>query len=186
MLTTDLTGRLLVATPALREGVFERAVLLVLHHDDEGAQAVVLNKPVQAAVDTVLDDWQEHVTEPAVLFQGGPVALDSALGVITVPGLDQEVPGVRRLFGAVGVVDLDADPAPMAAAASGLRIYAGYAGWDAGQLELEVHQGAWYVVDREPADVHTTDPGSLWHRVLRRQPGRLALVAWFPDDEDYN
>ena len=86
MRTEDLTGRLLVATPGLGEGVFERCVMLVLHHGDEGAQAVVLNKPVDATIDTVLDGWQEHVREPQVLFQGGPVQLDSALGVVGVHG----------------------------------------------------------------------------------------------------
>lgn len=186
MQTTDLTGRLLVATPSTGEGVFERAVVLVLHHDAEGAQGVVLNKPVDATVDTVLDDWQEHVAEPAVLFQGGPVGLDSALGVVVTPGLGEPVPGVQPLFGSVGVVDLDASSETIMRVASGVRIFAGYAGWTAGQLDAEVRAGGWYVVDREPEDLLTDDPTTLWHRVLRRQPGRLVLVAFYPDDEDFN
>lgn len=187
VLTPDLTGRLLVAMPAIDEGIFARSVVLVLHHGDDGAQGVVLNKPVDAPVDAVLDGWQEHVVAPEVLFQGGPVGLDSALGVAVVPGLAQrEIPGVQRLFGGVGVVDLDSDAAPVMAAASGVRVYAGYAGWTAGQLEAEVHERSWYVVDREPGDILTDDPTTLWHRVMRRQPGRVALAAYFPDDEDYN
>ncbi|AKT51471.1 YqgE/AlgH family protein [Arsenicicoccus sp. oral taxon 190] len=186
MQTTDLTGRLLAATPAITEGVFERAVLLVLHHGEDGAQAVVLNKPVDATVDTVLDGWQEHVSAPSVLFQGGPVGLDSALGVVGLPGVPTEVRGVQRLFRGVGVVDLDTPAELVMSEASGVRIFAGYSGWSAGQLEAELREHTWYTLDLEPTDLFTDEPDTLWHRVLRRQPGRLALAAYYPDDEDYN
>ena len=186
MRTEDLTGRLLVATPGLGEGVFERCVMLVLHHGDEGAQAVVLNKPVDATIDTVLDGWQEHVREPQVLFQGGPVQLDSALGVVGVVDPALDIDGVQQLFPGVGVVDLDTPADQVMPHLTGVRIFAGYAGWVAGQLEGEIRNGSWYVVDRLPGDVFSDEPGTLWRRVLRRQPGRLAFVGLYPDDEDYN
>ncbi len=67
-----------------------------------------------------------------------------------------------------------------------MRIFAGYAGWTAGQLENELREGAWYVVDSEPADTFHSDPSLLWRTVLRRQRGDLALVATFPDDPTLN
>ena len=85
-----LAGRLLVATPQIGEGVFHRSVILMLHHDADGAQGVVLNRPMEAPVDAVLPAWQEHVTPPGVLFEGGPVGLDTALGLLTVPGGGEE------------------------------------------------------------------------------------------------
>jgi len=81
-----LVGRLLVATPSLRSPAFSRTVVLLLDHGDEGALGVVLNRPMEVEVAAVLPDWQPYVTEPGVLFQGGPVALDSALGLVSVPG----------------------------------------------------------------------------------------------------
>lgn len=80
-----LTGRLLVATPQTGGDVFRRSVVLLLHHDEEGAQGIVLNRPLEADVRSVLPTWQAHVTPPGRLFQGGPVGLDSALGLVTVP-----------------------------------------------------------------------------------------------------
>ena len=77
-------------------------MVLVLHHDDDGAQGLVLNRPIDADVDAVLPGWEEHATRPAKVFQGGPVQLDSALGLVAVPGDSPEPTGVRRLFGAVG------------------------------------------------------------------------------------
>ena len=57
------------------------AVILVLHHDGEGAQGVILNRPLDADVDAVLPGWGSVVTSPQTLFQGGPVGLDSAVEI---------------------------------------------------------------------------------------------------------
>ena len=181
----DLSGSLLVATPQFQEGVFCRSVVLVLHHDEEGAQGVVLNRPMDARVDAVLPDWQAHATAPSVLFEGGPVGLDSALGLVTVPG-DVEPLGVKRLFRGLGLVDLDTPPAIVVPEVAGLRIFAGYAGWSPGQLEDEVRSGSWYVVESEGRDAFDADPEQLWARVLRRQRDHLAFVATFPTDPEMN
>jgi putative transcriptional regulator len=182
---TDLSGSLLVATPQIEDGVFHRSVVLLLHHDAEGAQGVVLNRPMDARVDAVLPDWQPHVTSPAVLFEGGPVGLDSALGLVTVPG-DLEPVGVKRLFRGVGLVDLDTPPELVMPDVAGLRIFAGYAGWSPGQLEAEVTLGSWYVIESEGRDAFADDPAELWVRVLRRQRDHLAFVATFPPDPEMN
>ena len=107
-----LTGRLLVATPLIDEGVFHRSVILVLQHGDDGAQGVVLNKPLTAEVDAILPGWGDHVSEPATLFQGGPVQLDSALGLVATSAT--AVSSVQELWPGVGLVDLDAVPALVA------------------------------------------------------------------------
>ena len=155
------TGKLLVATPQTEGEVFRRSVVLVLHHDEEGAQGVVLNRPLTAPVSAVLPPWQDYVTDPPTVFQGGPVALDSALGLVTVPGDNQEPMGVRLLFRGVGLVDLDIPPLVVVPEVAGLRIFAGYAGWSAGQLEREIREGGWYVVESEARDAFTSEPESL-------------------------
>ena len=184
--STFHTGRLLVATPSVGGDVFHRSVILMLHHDDDGAQGVVLNKPLSAEVDSVLPGWQRVVTAPHVLFQGGPVSTSSALGLVTVPGDEPEPLGVKRLFGSIGLVDLDVPTPVVAAELAGLRIFAGYSGWEAGQLENEVLRGDWYVVDAEVRDAFTPEPEALWRAVLRRQRDNLAFVANFPDDPSMN
>jgi putative transcriptional regulator len=177
---------LLVATPSVEGDVFRRSVILMLHHDESGAQGVVLNKPLEAPVDSVLPGWQRVVTAPPVLFQGGPVSTSSALGIVTVPGDEPEPLGVQRLFGSIGLVDLDVPTPVVAAELAGMRIFAGYSGWSQGQLELEIRRGDWYVVDSEVRDAFTADPDSLWRDVLRRQRDSLAFVANFPDDPAMN
>ena len=64
------------------------------------------------------------------------------------------------MHGAIGLVDLEAPPELLAAALGSLRIFAGYAGWGPGQLEEELADGAWYVVESEPGDVSSPAPGA--------------------------
>lgn len=180
------TGRLLVSTPKLDDGLFHRSVILMLQHDDNGAQGVVLNKPLGAEVDAVLPGWGEHIASPQTLFQGGPVQLDSALGLVTVSGDDDLPPGSQRLFGSVAIIDLDTPPLLVMPEVGGLRIFAGYAGWSSGQLESELLRGSWFVVDSLPGDLLTSDPEDLWRQVLLRQGDELAFVAYYPSDPELN
>jgi putative transcriptional regulator len=181
-----LAGRLLVAAPQIEEGTFRRSVVMLLHHDEDGAQGVILNRPIDADIDAVLPGWKSVATQPQTMFQGGPVGLDSAIGLVTVPGDTQEPLGIKHLFGGLGLVDLDAPPNLVAPEVAGMRIFAGYAGWSGGQLELEIRRGDWYVVTSEPRDAFSPTPERLWSAVLARQTDNLKLVAGFPDDPNLN
>lgn len=185
--TGFVPGRLLVATPLTGEP-FEQAVVLVLHHDEEGAHGLVLNAPLDAAVDVVLPQWQPFVTEPGVLFRGGPVGTDTAMGLVSVPGHDPgDAPlGTQLLFGGIGLVDLDA-PAPLVVPELGaFRIFVGYSGWGAGQLDAEIRHGAWYVLDREPRDPFLEDTSGLWRSVLLRQRSAVSFVTTWTSEPEHN
>jgi putative transcriptional regulator len=184
--TRRLSGRLLVASPMLQDENFRRTVILMLDHGEDGALGLVVNRPMAVDVSSVLPAWQPYTTAPGRLFQGGPVQLDSALGLVAMPGNATEPVGVRLLIGSIGLVDLDAPPEVIVSGLAGLRIFAGYAGWSAGQLEGEIDDGAWYVVESEPRDAFTDSPERLWREVLRRQRGRLAMVSTYPDDPTQN
>ena len=186
MTRLNLTGQLLLATPQLREPVFHRTVVLLLDHGDDGAMGVVLNRPMEVEVAAVLPGWQPHTTAPGVLFQGGPVGLDSALALVAVPGDTGEPAGVRRINGALGLLDLDVEPLTVVPDLAGLRVFAGYAGWSLGQLESEIAAGSWYVVEGEARDPFSAHPSALWREVLRRQRGELAYVATYPEDPNQN
>jgi putative transcriptional regulator len=185
----ELTGRLLVATPMLVDPNFDRTVVLVLDHDADGTLGVVVNRPTAVPVREVLPDWSELAEPLPVVFQGGPVALDSVLGLAelrTIKATEQDPVGWRRVHGDLGLVDLDTPPEKLAAQISAFRIYAGYAGWSSGQLERELKHGAWYVVDNAPGDAFTLDPEHTWRAVLRRQRNDLALLSTYPDDPGLN
>jgi putative transcriptional regulator len=185
------TGQLLAATPMLGDANFRRTIVLIVEDDpEEGTLGVVLNRPSQIPVKQVLGPWTDLVTGPSVLFQGGPVSPDSALA-LALPRDDSEPIGWRSLSGSklmsrIGLVDLGAPPELLADGIASLRVFAGYAGWGAGQLEAEIDVGAWLVLDGVPEDAFADDPGRLYPAVLRRQGGDMALLATYPDDPVLN
>lgn len=179
-------GALLVAHPSLLDPNFRETVVLLLNHSDDGSLGLVLNRPLVSDVVDVLPAWHDHVSEPPHLFQGGPVGLDSAIGLARLPGDDSEPPGLKRLTGSIAVVDLDAPPEIVAPAAAGLRIYAGHSGWGAGQLDDELDEGAWFVLDSEVGDAFRAETDTLWRDVLLRQTSTVALVATFRTDAEVN
>jgi putative transcriptional regulator len=179
-------GMLLVATPQLLDPNFIDTVVLMLDVDDGGALGVVLNRPSGVPLVEVLETWSEVASEPEVLFRGGPVSTEGALGVALLRDRDDVPVGFREVDGLLGLVDLDTPVELVTGSLAGMRVFAGYAGWGAEQLAEEIEEGSWYVVPGEHIDVFRLDPEELWRDVLRRQPGELAWHSTRPVDPELN
>lgn len=180
-----LAGRLLVASPELTAEAFRRSVVLLLDHDGDGTLGVVVNRPTRLPVGEVLPRWGAHVASPQVVFQGGPVSTDSALGLARL-GTSGAPVGWRKLHENLGLIDLDAPPDLLAPGIRAMRVFAGYAGWGSGQLENEISEGAWFCVESVPSDAFSDSPTGLWRAVLRRQQGPLAFASTYPEDPSAN
>jgi putative transcriptional regulator len=180
---TSTRGLLLVATPELLDPNFFRTVVLMLEHTDEGAMGLVLNRTYDAVAGEVVPYWAERLKPPGTLHFGGPVSEKSVVGLGRV--LTDSVEGFAPLVGPVGVLDLYRQPEELPGVDS-VRLFSGYAGWEAGQLDAELAVGGWIVVDAEPEDALTDDPRGLWRRVLARQPGMIGLLADYPEDPAAN
>jgi putative transcriptional regulator len=180
-------GRLLVATPPLDDPNFDRTVVYMLEHHDEGAIGVVVNRPADEELIEPLDRWDDLQAAPGFVFLGGPVETDAliALAFAKAP-VTEATEELSPVSGYVASADLTRDPALVAALVNSVRVFRGYAGWGPGQLEGEIEAGAWLVLDAEPQDVFAAAPDDLWRNVLRRQGGRLAWLAGAPDDLSAN
>ncbi len=178
-------GSLLVATPLLDDPNFWRTVVLMLEHDEDGALGVILNRPSEVAVGSALPEWHDRVVDPDVIFVGGPVSQGGVLGLARAAA-DDVGPGWNPVLpSGIGSVDLEMDPQEIGKMESA-RVYSGYAGWGAGQLEIEIRERAWWVVPARPEDGFGTDPETLWSRVLSRSGGDLSMFANFPTDPSNN
>ena len=180
-------GRLLVATPPLDDPNFDRTVVYMLEHHDEGAIGVVINRPTEETLGEPLDRWQYLQAEPGSVFLGGPVEPDAliALAFAKQP-VTETSDELSPVAGQVASTDLTTDPAFVSGLINSVRVFRGYAGWGPGQLEGELEAGAWLVLDAEPRDVFGDLPDELWRAVLRRQGGRLSWLAEAPDDLSSN
>jgi putative transcriptional regulator len=186
-------GKLLIAEPMLEDPNFDRTVVLMIEHTPDGALGVVLNRPTDLEIDAVLGEWAALAASPPVLYMGGPVEQNGVLALarrrdLSV-GQDDELsdtPGWTSVLGEIGTVDLHLDPGDVGPTVDGIRFFAGYSGWGGGQLEAELAEGAWLVVPADPGDVFAPDPDAVWRAVLRRQGGKVAMLAHFPAHPSLN
>ena len=172
----------------------------MLEHSPEGAVGVVLNRPSETKLGEIASELGPWAAPPGLVHVGGPVAPAAAVCLgrsrrtARRPASPEpkaetstESEGVSPLFGRILSVDLDRGVDAFGKALVELRLFAGYAGWAAGQLDGEVDVGGWFVVDRKDDDVFSRSPQDLWREVLRRQKRRnLAMLAAFPEDPDLN
>lgn len=178
-------GDVLISHVVLRDGVFDFTVVLILDSDESGTLGVVLNRVAEVALASVLPDWVVAVSEPKVLFDGGPVSPNGAICLASVAG-DEEPPGWRRLFGRVGLLHLDTPVELVVGAFDALRIFAGYAGWAPGQLQVELARDAWFVAKARHSDIFGAEQEELWRRVLRRQVPEIAVYSTWTEEPDTN
>jgi putative transcriptional regulator len=178
----SLGGSLLIAGPDLWDPNFRRTVVLIGHHDEDGAVGIVLNRRSEVEVAEAAPPLSDLVGSGDLLFVGGPVQPQAAVVVA-----DFEHPERAQVvaFGSIGFLPDETDEeqiGPLRRA----RVYAGYAGWGAGQLERELEEGSWIVEPATEEDVFTDEPEDLWSAVLRRKGPKYRLVATMPLDPSSN
>jgi len=179
----SLQGQLLIAIPTLGDPNFAGTVVLITEHSDEGAMGLVLNRPLGVTVASAVPILTEFVTDDASVHFGGPVQPEAVMA------LGDFVDGERCAaiaFGSVGFLPADADETLDPTTLVRARVFAGYAGWSAGQLEDELEDEAWVLVEAETDDCFTEDPAVLWRTTLRRHGGAVAMFALQPDDPSLN
>jgi len=183
----SVAGRLLVATPPMNDPNFERSVIYMLRHDDDGAFGVVIS--FETAVTTIdgddsINEWVARATAPCAFFEGGPVQRDQLLGIARFAD-DAPRDWASEVGHGIHTVDLNSDSANALDCAR-LRIFVGYSGWGPGQLDGEIAAAHWFVVDAHADDPFDAHPDTLWRRVLERDPAHRDWVRNFPDDPEMN
>ena len=171
-------GSLLVATPDMMDPNFTRAViLLIAYSPEDGAMGLILNRPL--TVDQMDDkspiaSWMESSQSPSTIFLGGPVEPN---GYICMTPDSSSLSGLRSVdIESISPVHLDGPH----------RVFRGYTGWGASQLEDEVTFKSWYIVPSQSSDVLTNSPDTLWNDVLQRQEGPLKKLGLFPINPEVN
>jgi putative transcriptional regulator len=172
----------LIAGPTLWDPNFRRTVLLIGHHDDEGAVGVILNRATETTVAEAVPPLGVLVPVDERVFLGGPVQPGAA--VVVADFVDPSVADFLA-FDTIGFLPSESSPG-VEGAVRRARVFAGYAGWGPGQLEAEMDEDSWIVEPARPSDVFSQDPSRLWEEVLKRKGSSFDLLRLMPLDPTQN
>jgi putative transcriptional regulator len=177
----SLQGKLLVSSPALHDPNFRKTVVLIAHHDEEGAMGLVLSRPSEvAAVDAVPAlEGLPGAGDP--IFVGGPVQPEAFMVLAEFNDVDD---AAAPIMDRLGFMPAESEPEDLSI--SRMRLFAGYSGWGNGQLEAELEEASWIVVDALTDDAFADDPEELWRTVLHRKGGPFELMIDMPFDPGLN
>ena len=177
----SLQGKLLVSSPALVDPNFRKTVVLIAHHDDDGAMGLVLSRPsdVLAADAVPALEGLPGAQEP--VYVGGPVQPDAFMVLADFQDVEE---AAAPILDGLGFMPADAEPEDLHI--SRMRLFAGYSGWGSGQLEAELAEASWIVVDAVTDDAFADDPDELWRTVLHRKGGPFHLMESMPYDPGLN
>ncbi len=179
-------GELLVSRPDMVDPNFDGTITYLLEHGADGAVGVVLNRPSELPVGDAFPDWTDLCSQPGQIFHGGPVQTNAIIALGRhLPG----APAAGEFDLPAGLVSVDLDEQPALLQGAGLaemRIFAGYAGWGAGQLEGEIANGAWWILPGITDDVFTGAPDRLWQTVMGRAGPEFRWFANLPSDPSVN
>jgi putative transcriptional regulator len=161
-------GKFLVASRKLGDPRFQETVVLLISYDRNGAAGLIINRPIKMSLSDAFPDSRIFKKRKETVYFGGPVELDRLLFLIRSPGRPEESAYVLEsvyVSSSRPVLDrLIGKPKT----GEHVRVYAGYAGWAAGQLEGEVSRGDWHVVQADAKTIFDKKSDKIWPELIRR------------------
>lgn len=169
--TFDLSGKLLIAMPGMGDPRFEKSVIFLCAHSDDGAMGLIVNKPAtEIHFNDLLEqlgiDRTDGARSPAIHF-GGPV--EHGRGFVLHSSdyaTENSTLKVNASFGMTATLDVLEDIAHGAGPRDCL-LALGYSGWGPGQIEAEIQQNGWLVADANERLVFSLDNMGKWEAALQ-------------------
>ncbi len=173
----DLTdGKFLVATRKLIDPRFTQTVVLLIRYNKEGAMGLIINRPTKANLSEALPELPILKRFKETLFLGGPVDLS---GMFVLLLTSEQPKAALRVFGHVYLSsskEVLQERIPRLGGKEKLRVYAGYSGWGAGQLEGEIQQGHWNVWHADAEVIFNMPAKDVWPEMIRRSTVLQAVI----------
>ena len=169
MQTINLTSHFLIAMPAMSDPNFSRTLTFVCEHNERGALGIVVNRPIDVTLSTLMRQVEIDLPASALadqpVFFGGPVQLDHGFVLhrpvgewkSTLPVGDLGLTTSRDILEAI-------------AAGEGPReqlVALGYAGWAPGQLEDEIRRNGWLTVEADIDVIFNVPPDARYTAAMQ-------------------
>jgi putative AlgH/UPF0301 family transcriptional regulator len=167
-------GKLLVSSRGLADPNFVESVVLVIQYDQQGTVGLTINRRTRAPISRVFQDLNTAKDRSDPIYIGGPVEMTAVFGLFRSR---KKPDGSASVLSEVYLLSSKAALEKALATSSGpgdFRLYLGYCGWAAGQLENELRRGGWWIVDGKAGLVFDPDPGSVWSRLIAQTEQQIA------------
>lgn len=178
-------GDLLISEPYLPDPNFERTVILLCEHDENGSFGFVLNKQADASLPDLIEEVEGFDTD---VFVGGPVQQNT---LHFLHKKDQHLNGDREIAGGVfWGIDFEGLLSAInlnQVNREDIKFFVGYSGWSPGQLMDEMKAKSWIVYKKAtPEMVFNSNPEVLWREVLQNMGGKYRVISNYPVDPRLN
>ncbi len=174
-------GKILISTPDGSIDIFSRSVVLIIDHDEHGTLGLILNKKSQSG--DILEVFGQRIQ----VYEGGPVEDDKFFFIVKGPKITEDFSVINEEF--YGTDDREA---VMQALLTGrlsvedVKVFAGCSSWAPMQLESEIQEKIWTVVDVYNLDYTIPNDQSLWKNIMQNLGGEFLLWANAPEDVSMN
>jgi putative transcriptional regulator len=177
-------GSLLIAKPFLGDPNFERGVIVMCEHNEEGSFGFVLNQTTDLFLGDVLE---ETIYQDITLHLGGPVEKNTLHFIHRRPDLisgGAEI--MKNVYWGGDFTSVKTLLNLNTLHQDDVRFFIGYSGWSGGQLDEELSQDSWIVSNTTSDFLFTTPPGNFWREILRNMGGEYRSIAHYPIDPRLN
>ena len=177
-------GRLLISEPFLPDPNFERTIVLLCEHNNDGSFGFVLNKPSLARIGDVMEDLK-NIEAPVLV--GGPVQQDTLHYLHRMSYLEDAIEISEGIYWGGSYERLNVLLDSRQVEPGDIKFFLGYSGWSPGQLDEEIHADSWIVSDLVSEQlVFDTEPEVMWKEVLKSMGGRFSVYSNYPVDPRMN
>lgn len=177
-------GALLVAEPFLGDPNFDKTVVLLTEHNDAGSVGFVINRPLELDLDDIVIDFPSLDT---LVYHGGPVQQDNLYFIHNKGSL---IPGSEHikddLYWGGDLEPLKEMIKLGLVTQENIRFYLGYSGWGEAQLDAELQEKSWLVLQNSQIDIFNDHPDEMWRKILMLAGGNYPLWANSPLDPTMN
>jgi putative transcriptional regulator len=177
-------GKILISEPFLLDYYFKRSVVLLAEHNEEGSFGLIVNKPVEWKLGTILKGFPDF---DAPVYIGGPVKTDSLFFIHTRADIiDDSLEILDGLYWGGDIEIVKELIMINQIASSEIKFFVGYSGWVAKQLEEELERNSWLVSKIKPQKIMQADTENLWDDTLEQLGEDYSYWTNFPSDPAMN
>lgn len=177
-------GNFLVSEPNMQDFNFKRSVILITEHNPDESIGFVINQPTDLIISNILEDFP---TFNAKLFIGGPVEKNSVHFIHSLGNkIDKSMRIMDDLYWSGNIETVKRLIEKGEIQESEIKFFMGYSGWSSGQLEYELSEQAWLVIEANSSIALENNDNKLWQNIIKKMDKDYAIWHTMPDNPELN